>query len=120
MTPTAALCCYSAGGFQISSASALEIDETYNLVKGDALTVVNSDGEVIHEGIRGFMPLSESCHLVRKTDKSWWLCTSDGSDKHKSPLRKKNVVLGALAFMFDERGKLRLGQQNVRFQMFSF
>ncbi len=120
MTPGAESCRYSTGGFRIFSANAPEIDESYNLIKGDALTVVNSKGKVIHEGIRGFMPLNESCHFIRKADKSWWFCASDGTPKQKSSLCKKNVVLGALVFMFDERGKLRLGQQSVRFQMLSF
>lgn len=119
MAPVVASCSYLVGDFQILSASALEIDENYNLVKGDDMRVVNSNGEVIHEGIRGFMPLNETYHLVRMADKSWWCCTISGAPKQKSALRKKNLVLGSLALMFDERGKIRLGQQSVHFQMLS-
>lgn len=123
MTPpqTAAMpCCFSAGGFQIVSDSVLEIDENYNLVQGNQLKVINSEGKVIHEGIRGFVLLSKDCHLVRFADKSWWCCNADGTKQQKRALSKRNLTLGKSALMFDERGKLRLGQQSPTYPTLSY
>ncbi len=107
----------SVSGFSVESASSIDVDETYNLVKGTALKILNPDGEVIHEDVRGFMPLDETYHLVRLPEGSWWYCTSDGKPKRKSALRKKNLAIGDKAVMFDERGKIRLGQQNATYSM---
>ncbi len=123
MTPpqvAAAPGCFTIGGFQVVSDSVPEVDEAYNLVQGNALSVVAADGTVVHEGIRGFIFLSEVCHLVRLADKSWWCCDANGTLKQKSALRKKNLTLGTSAFMFDERGKLRLGQQCPQYPMLSY
>ena len=111
---------FSVAGFQIVSATELEIDEDYNLVKGTALKVINSTGEVIHDGVRAFMPINDSYHLVRLIDGSWWYCMPDGQPKRKRALFKKNLVIdGSKAVMFDERGKIRLGQQNAQYPMLS-
>lgn len=119
MMPEAASCVFSANGFEVVSTSVAEVDDVYNLVKGDSLRVTNPDGELIHEGVRGFMPLNDTYHLIRKDDGSWWYCTIDGKPKRKSALCKKNLMLGSLALMFDERGKIRLGQQNAHYPMLS-
>ncbi len=108
---------FSAQGFNIESATELTIDEEYNLVKGNALNVTNPSGKLIHEGVRGFMPLNDTYHLVRMADGSWWYCTADGLPKRKSALCKKNLRIGSLALMFDERGKIRLGQQHLHYPM---
>lgn len=110
---------FSAMGFVVASGSDLEVEEAYNLVRGAGLKVTNSNGEVIHESVRGFMPLNGLYHLVRKGDGSWWYCTADGQPKQKSALCKRNVLLGSVALMFDERGKIRLGQQNAQYPMLS-
>lgn len=110
---------FSAMGFQVVSATALEIDAPYNLVKGESLKVINASGETIHDGVRGFMPINNTYHLIRKADGSWWYCTPDGQPKKKSALCKKNLKVGSLALMFDERGKLRLGQQSIHYPMLS-
>ncbi len=112
-----ASCCFSACGFKIESASELTVEAEYNLVKGKALKVINPSGEVIHEGVRGFMLVNDTYHLIRREDGSWWHCLANGQPKKKSALCKKNLIIGSLALMFDERGKLRLGQQNARYPM---
>lgn len=104
-------------GFEVFSPSVMEVDKEYNLVSGAALTVYNPQGEVIHDHIRGFMPIDEIYHLIRKEDGSWWYCTADGAPKRKQPLSKKNLLVGELPLMFDERGKIRLGQQSAHFPM---
>lgn len=111
--------CFSAMGFRVYSTQEVEIEAEYDLVKGDSLKVINANGEIIHEGVRGFMPINDTYHLVREVDGSWWYCTPDGQPRRKSALRKKNLKKGSLALMFDERGKLRLGQQSVHYPMLS-
>lgn len=119
-TPQAALNSFFLGGFQILSAEVLEVEESYGLVKGNELTVVNPDGKTIHEGVRGFIFLNSEFHLVRKEDKTWWMCNAEGQPKQKSALRKKNISLSTSAMMLDERGKLRLGQQSPQYSMLSY
>lgn len=110
---------FSVQGFTIESANDLTVEAEYNLVKGSALKVISPSGKVIHESVRGFMPLNDTYHLIRREDGSWWYCTADGKPKRKSALCKKNLKLGSLALMFDERGKIRLSQQNSHYQMLS-
>lgn len=117
--PQTVSCSFSAMGFLVVSATEMEIDARYNLVKGKSLKVVNESGETIHEGVRGFMPINDTYHLIRKDDGRWWYCTADGQPKKKSALCKRNLMFGSLALMFDERGKLRLGQQNAHYPMLS-
>lgn len=107
----------SMNGFSVESSSAMEVDEKYSLVKGEALRVYNPNGDLIHEGIRGFMLLDDTYHLIRMADGFWWYCTVDGKPKRKKPLSKKNINVGSLVLMVDERGKLRLGQNSVHFPM---
>lgn len=111
---------FSVAGFQIVSAEKLEIDENYNLVKGEALKVINSVGKVIHDNVRAFMPINSLYHLVRLVDGTWWYCTSDGQPKRKRALFKKNLIINdSHVLMFDERGKIRLGQQSAHYPMLS-
>ncbi|MCM1324207.1 MAG: hypothetical protein NC218_08590 [Acetobacter sp.] len=119
MMPEVASRSFSVMGFDVHSVSEMEIEQEYNLVKGDSLKVSNENGEVIHENVRGFMPLTDVYHIIRKEDGSWWYCTADGQLKKKSALSKRNIRIGSLALMFDERGKIRLGQQNAHYPMLS-
>ncbi len=119
MMPRTASSSFSAMGFVVASNVEMEVEETYNLVRGAGLKVTNANGEVIHKGVRGFMPLNGLYHLVRRADGGWWYCTADGQPKQKSALCKRNVLLGSVALMFDERGKIRLGQQNAQYPMLS-
>lgn len=112
--------CVSVSEFKVSSTSEMDVEETYHLIRGNSLRVFNPNGTVIHEDVRGFMPINETYHLVRLIDGSWWYCTSDGKPKRKNALRKKNLfVADGIALMFDDKGKLRLGQQNANYAMLS-
>lgn len=110
---------FSVKGFELISASDMELDVTYNLVRGNGITVLAPGGKVIHQNVRGFMPINEEYHLIRDVSGNWWYCTSDGRQKKKSPLCKKNLKLDSLALMFDERGKIRLGQLSIHYPMLS-
>lgn len=118
--PQAALNRFCLGGFQVLSTDVLEVEENYSLVKGNELTVVNPEGEVIHGGATAFIFLNDETHLVRKKDKTWWMCDAKGQLKKKTALRKKNIILGNAAMMLDERGKLRLGQQSPQYSVLSY
>lgn len=101
-------------GFQVSSAvkKALDVDTDYNLVKGDNLQVFR-DEKMLHSDVRALIVLSNDYHIIRDFEGAWWLCTPDGERKHKSPLKKKNLEFDGHVLMFDERGKLRLGQHSA-------
>lgn len=105
--------CELEGGGILVSDTEIEVDG-YNIYRGEQMMLIGPEG-VIHQSIRGFMPLSVKYHLVRFDDGGWRYCNADGSLKCKGQLRKMNVTVGNKAVMFDERGKMRLGQVNAHY-----
>lgn len=102
-------------GELLLSETEIECDEVYNLFKGEQMMLLSSEGDVVFNGVRGYMPLDEKVHFERFDDGGWRYCSADGSLKRKSSLRKVNVKVGKNAFMFDERGKMRLGLVNSHY-----
>lgn len=103
------------GGFQVCSAvSDIELEQEYNLARGKELLVKDTEGTLIYEGIRGFLPLTSETHLLRLKDGSWWLFFLSSGKKRK--LQKVNLKHGDIHLMFDERGKLRYNQECYSYQ----
>ncbi len=100
-------------GFLITSGTDVEREPEYNIIKGDALKVFDKNGNLIHDGVRAFMPINKTYHLVRYADGSWMYCMNDGGAMRSQPLCKTNLSVGRKALMFDERGKLRLGMRDA-------
>jgi len=102
------------GGYQVSSTQGdIELEQSHGLVRGNGLLVKNAEGEVLYEGVRGFLPFTNETHLVRRQDGSWWLLFLSTGKKRK--LQKVNVKHGDMYLMFDDEGKIRPDQECYRY-----
>lgn len=98
----------SVGGFYVSSAEELEVNADFQLVKGHRLKVADANGMVVHENVRGFMPLNERFHLIRYESGGWMLCERCGAPARGRCFKKANLSEGRRCLFFDERGKMHL------------
>jgi len=102
-------------GYQVSSAIAdVELEQAYGLARGHELLVKDSEGNVLYQDVRGFLPLTEETHLLRQKDGSWWLFFRSNSKKRK--LQKVNLRHGNICLMFDDKGKIRYDQECYSYQ----
>lgn len=99
-------------GYQVQSPSDVRLEEAYNLAKGEELTVLDAEGNVIFENLRAFMPVDEKSFLIRKQDGLWYL----RSIKKERRLQKVNLLVRERAMMFDERGKMHLSQVSPHYK----
>lgn len=104
----------SLNGYQVSSAVAeVELEPDYNLARGQELVVKDSEGNVLYQDVRGFLPLTEETHIIRQKDGSWWAFFRSTGKKRK--LQKINLKHGNIHLMFDERGKIRYNQESYAY-----
>jgi hypothetical protein len=104
----------SLNGYQVSSAVAeVELEPDYNLARGQELVVKDSEGNVLYQDVRGFLPLTEETHIIRQKDGSWWAFFRSTGKKRK--LQKVNLKHGNIHLMFDERGKIRYNQESYAY-----
>lgn len=98
------------GGYQVRSTEELSLNSDFGqgLVSGDELEVRDSDGNVLYENLRGFLPLSEKKHLLRYADGVWVIFTLAQRKFHR--LKRENLPVAGKMLMFDERGKIHLNQ----------
>ncbi len=103
-------------GYQIETASEVEVNEKFNLVKGHEISVSDAEGKSLFENLRGFMALKKA-FLIREEDGTWYLCPAKGG---KKVIKKANVKIKDKVLMFDERGKLHLDQTSPHYSSFAF
>ena len=98
----------SVGGYYVSSVEELEVNADFQLVKGHRLKVADANGMVVHENVRGFLPLNERFHLIRYESGGWMLCERCGAPARGRCFKKANLSEGRRCLFFDERGKMHL------------
>lgn len=96
-----------AGAFFVLSSEEPEVDEKIQLVKGAKLVITSDTGRIIHENVRGILPLGKAKHLVRGDDGYWRVFDNTGKPKGKKYLKKVNLTIGQEMLFFDEHGKIR-------------
>jgi len=102
------------GDFQVCSVVAdIELEPGYNLARGQELVVKDSEGNVLYQEVRGFLPLTEETHILRQKDGSWWAFFRSTGKKRR--LQKVNLKHGNIHLMFDERGKIRYNQESYAY-----
>ena len=106
--------CVQVGNFQVNSVVRLEMDQTYGLVRGDELQVIDGQGQVVYENIRGFLPLNEGLHLVRHADGVWVLVYLKRNSRERR-LKKVNLRHEGFCLLFDERGKIHYAQESPHY-----
>lgn len=106
---------FNVNGYRVQSSSDARLEEVYNLVKGEDLTVLDAEGNLIFENLRAFMPVDDKNCLIRKQDGLWYL----RSTKKERRLQKVNLLVKENAMMFDERGKMHLAQVSPHYKSIS-
>ena len=106
---------FNVNGYQVQSSSEVRLEEVYNLVKGEDLTVLDAEGNLLFENVRAFMPIDNKMSLIRKQDGLWYL----RSTKKERKLQKVNLRIKENAMMFDERGKMHLAQVSPHYKNIS-
>ncbi|MBR2274401.1 MAG: hypothetical protein IJ864_06230 [Alphaproteobacteria bacterium] len=106
--------CVQVGNFQVTAVGRLELNQTYGLVRGYELRVIDGQGQVIYENIRGFLPLSDGVHLVRHANGVWVLVYLKRNCRERR-LKKVNLRHGGLCLLFDERGKIHYAQESPHY-----
>jgi len=94
----------SVGGYQVNSQEEISLEQETGLVRGDGLTVVGAQGQVLYEQLRAFLPINSKRHLIRLADGLWVLLILKDKPKQCS-LKKVNLRFKDIVMMFDERGK---------------
>lgn len=93
-------------GYRVSAETEIAVDSDLELVKGENMKVVDALGGVLHESVRGFIPINRNYHLARYNDGGWRLCNAQG-EALRATLVRVNLTAGRRVMFFDERGKLR-------------
>lgn len=103
-----------AGGYSVNSSEMIE-QEDCGLVSGNSLVVKNSDGQVVYENLRAFLPLNDKMNLIRLADKMWVLVYTDKPKRVR--LNRFNVHLqNGHCLLFDERGKKHMDQESPHYK----
>ena len=98
-------------GFQVNSSEEISLNKNNRLVRGEGLVVVNTNGQVVYEGIRAFCPIAKKKHLIRLSDGGWMLLILNGNTKRRL-LKRVNLRFDNKVLMFDERGKIHEDQES--------
>jgi len=103
------------GGYTVYSCDVIEQEEDCGLVRGHGLQVKNSNGQVVYEDLRAFLPLNDKMNLVRLADKMWVIVYLNQSKK-RVILKKANLRYGKFCFCFDADGKMHPNQVSPHYQ----
>lgn len=104
---------FEVSGFQVNSSVEISRDEN-GLIHGDEIQVMNNNGQVLYEGLRGFMPLNEKTNLVRFANGVWALVYINKTKQVN--LKKVNLHHAGVCLLFDERGKIHPNQESPHYR----